>query len=306
MREETSPPREPTPTNTPAPYIKLNTPPSVSPIPAGAITPVHHMEHGTVLSCNHTILPSSSPVMPSSPTQNPCLIVSPTEDVILNLPPLTPRSSMSVSPVEATYVRSEVSATVRTQEALHSALTRKLNGGGGDYSEKCDEKERENSAVNRNFSSENDKVTNSNNSSPTQTSSAACHQKSSVNKDSQRIAVDCSNSNNTRVSCNKSDQPANLYTNCDCYMQSCAKCFKNNERNLNNNTNNINNNNVVSVVASHLPSSNTLSVGRGNPRHKLRHQSSSQGSFEGSSSTSPCLSRGKYYSSSSHSSLLAT
>lgn len=297
MREETSPPREPTPTNTPAPCIKLNTPPSVSPIPAGAVTPVHHMEQGTVLSCNHNILPSSSPVMPSSPTQNPCLIVSPTEDVILDSPPLTARSSISVSPVEATYVRSEASTTVRTQEALHSALTRKLNGGSGDYSAECDEKGSESSDVNRSFSSENDKVTNSHNSSPTQTSSVASHQKSNVSKDSQRIAVDCSNSNNTRVSCNKSDQPANLFTNCDCYMQSCAKCSKNNERNLNNNTNNINNNNVVSVVTSHSTSSNTLTVSRVNPCHKLRHQSSSQGSFEGSSSTSPCLSRGKSYAS---------
>nr|XP_008195354.1 PREDICTED: cAMP-regulated phosphoprotein 21 isoform X3 [Tribolium castaneum] len=68
---------------------------------------------------------------------------------------------------------------------------------------------------------------------------------------------------------------------CDCPNQNC-KCAKNQERNFNNNLTNINNNVV---------SSNTLTVSRVNSRNKLRQQSSSQGSFEGSSSNSPCLSR---------------
>ncbi|XP_044264691.1 cAMP-regulated phosphoprotein 21 isoform X2 [Tribolium madens] len=68
---------------------------------------------------------------------------------------------------------------------------------------------------------------------------------------------------------------------CDCSNQNC-KCAKNQERNFNNNLTNINNNVV---------SSNTLTVNRANSRNKLRQQSSSQGSFEGSSSNSPCLSR---------------
>lgn len=72
---------------------------------------------------------------------------------------------------------------------------------------------------------------------------------------------------------------------CDCTAQAaCTQCLKNHERNINNNlSSNINNNNVVS-------SSNTLTVNRAT-RGKLRQQSSSQGSFEGSSSNSPCLSR---------------
>jgi len=37
---------------------------------------------------------------------------------------------------------------------------------------------------------------------------------------------------------------------------------------------------------------NTLSVSRPSSRHKLRHQNSSQGSYD---SASPCLSRGMYY-----------
>jgi encore-like protein len=69
---------------------------------------------------------------------------------------------------------------------------------------------------------------------------------------------------------------------CDCSNQNCVKC-KNQERNINNNLTNINNNVVQS--------SNTLTVNRVNARHKLKQQSSSQGSFEGSSSNSPCLSR---------------
>ncbi|RZB54402.1 cAMP-regulated phosphoprotein 21, partial [Asbolus verrucosus] len=70
---------------------------------------------------------------------------------------------------------------------------------------------------------------------------------------------------------------------CDCSNQNCIKCAKNQERNINNNLTNINNN-VVQT-------SNTLTVSRVNSKSKLRQQSSSQGSFEGSSSNSPCLSR---------------
>ncbi|XP_063918685.1 cAMP-regulated phosphoprotein 21 isoform X3 [Zophobas morio] len=68
---------------------------------------------------------------------------------------------------------------------------------------------------------------------------------------------------------------------CDCSNQNCAKC-RSQERNFNNNLTNVNNN---------VQSSNTLTVNRVNARNKLRQQSSSQGSFEGSSSNSPCLSR---------------
>ncbi|XP_049823795.1 cAMP-regulated phosphoprotein 21 isoform X3 [Aethina tumida] len=68
---------------------------------------------------------------------------------------------------------------------------------------------------------------------------------------------------------------------CDCPTQSCVKCL-NQEKNLNNNVTNINNN-VISA--------NTLSVARSSSRGKLRQQSSSLGSFEGSLSNSPCLSR---------------
>ncbi|KAF5274789.1 hypothetical protein FQR65_LT00372 [Abscondita terminalis] len=69
---------------------------------------------------------------------------------------------------------------------------------------------------------------------------------------------------------------------CDCTNQACTKCYKN-DRNINNNLSSNINNNVVG-------SSNTLTVNRAT-RGKLRQQSSSQGSFEGSSSNSPCLSR---------------
>lgn len=41
-------------------------------------------------------------------------------------------------------------------------------------------------------------------------------------------------------------------------------------------------------------STNTLTISRTNYRGKLRHQNSSQGSFEGSLCNSPCLSRGKW------------
>lgn len=70
---------------------------------------------------------------------------------------------------------------------------------------------------------------------------------------------------------------------CDCLNQNCIKCAKNQERNINNNLTNINNNVVQS--------SNTLTVSRANSKNKLRQQSSSQGSFDGSTSNSPCLSR---------------
>lgn len=66
---------------------------------------------------------------------------------------------------------------------------------------------------------------------------------------------------------------------CDCTNQNCVKCVKV-DKHLNNNVN-CNNNN-----------SNTLSVNRANFKGKFKYQSSSQGSFEGSSSNSPCLSRG--------------
>lgn len=59
-------------------------------------------------------------------------------------------------------------------------------------------------------------------------------------------------------------------------LKSCNKCLMNKEKNINNNINSINNN------------FNNLSVHK-NARGKLRQQSSSQGS----SSNSPCLSRGK-------------
>lgn len=68
---------------------------------------------------------------------------------------------------------------------------------------------------------------------------------------------------------------------CDCTNQNCVKCVKVVDKNVNNNINsNVNNN------------SNTLTVNRANAKGKFKHQSSSQGSFEGSSSNSPCLSRG--------------
>lgn len=67
---------------------------------------------------------------------------------------------------------------------------------------------------------------------------------------------------------------------CESTNQNCVKCAKVVDKNVNNNYN-VNNNN-----------SNTLTVNRVNLRGKFRHQSSSQGSFEGSSSNSPCLSRG--------------
>ncbi|KAF5281814.1 hypothetical protein FQA39_LY05028 [Lamprigera yunnana] len=70
---------------------------------------------------------------------------------------------------------------------------------------------------------------------------------------------------------------------CDCTNQTCTKCLKNHDRNINNNLSSNINNNVIG-------GSNTLMVNRAT-RGKLRQQSSSQGSFEGSSSNSPCLSR---------------
>lgn len=76
---------------------------------------------------------------------------------------------------------------------------------------------------------------------------------------------------------------------CNCVSPNCNRCLKSQDRNFNNNLNsNINNNNVVC-------SPNTLTVNRANMRGKLKHQSSSQGSFEGSLCNSPCLSRGKCY-----------
>lgn len=72
---------------------------------------------------------------------------------------------------------------------------------------------------------------------------------------------------------------------CDCFSQ-CTKCSAGLKDSLNNNN----------VLVSSTHSANTLSVTRANTRHKLRQQSSSQGSFDGSSSTSPCLSRGNCHS----------
>ncbi|CAH0550982.1 unnamed protein product [Brassicogethes aeneus] len=68
---------------------------------------------------------------------------------------------------------------------------------------------------------------------------------------------------------------------CDCPNQNCIKC-SGQDKTLNNNNSNINNN-VISP--------NTLTVVKSTSRGKLRQQSSSQGSFEGSSTNSPCLSR---------------
>lgn len=72
---------------------------------------------------------------------------------------------------------------------------------------------------------------------------------------------------------------------CDCSNPNCIKCLKGQERNFNNNLSSNVNNNVVS-------NTNTLSVTRSNSKGKLRHQSSSQGSFDSNISNSPCLSRG--------------
>ncbi|KAK5647275.1 hypothetical protein RI129_002167 [Pyrocoelia pectoralis] len=91
------------------------------------------------------------------------------------------------------------------------------------------------------------------------------------------------------IACKSSDEAShrrNLRNDrnmCDCTNQTCTKCLKNHDRNINNNLSSNINNNVVG-------SSNTLTVSRAT-RGKLRQQSSSQGSFEGSSSNSPCLSR---------------
>lgn len=68
---------------------------------------------------------------------------------------------------------------------------------------------------------------------------------------------------------------------CESVNPSCVKC----NRNINNNLSGNMNNNVCT-------SPNTLMVNRVNMRGKLKQQSSSQGSFEGSLSNSPCLSRG--------------
>lgn len=73
---------------------------------------------------------------------------------------------------------------------------------------------------------------------------------------------------------------------CDCTNQNCVKCVKVIvDKNVNNNFNS-------NVVNNNNSNTNTLTVNRANLRGKFRHQSSSQGSFEGSSSNSPCLSRG--------------
>uniref|UniRef100_A0A1Y1L854 R3H domain-containing protein n=1 Tax=Photinus pyralis TaxID=7054 RepID=A0A1Y1L854_PHOPY len=87
------------------------------------------------------------------------------------------------------------------------------------------------------------------------------------------------------LSCKGTDEASHRRNRntCECTNQTCTKCLKNHDRNINNNLSSNINNNVVS-------SSNTLTVSRAT-RGKLRQQSSSQGSFEGSSSNSPCLSR---------------
>ncbi|KAI4468669.1 pyruvate dehydrogenase e1 component alpha subunit bacterial and organellar [Holotrichia oblita] len=71
---------------------------------------------------------------------------------------------------------------------------------------------------------------------------------------------------------------------CNCVSQNCNRCLKSQDRNFNNNLSSNINNNVVC-------SQNTLTVNRANLRGKLKQQSSSQGSFEGSLCNSPCLSR---------------
>lgn len=284
MREETSPPREPTP---PLCISIITSPPASSPV------------HSTSLSCrrspsspgsrqnsNMTLSPSLSPGNSSR--------CSPTLLQTSHPPNYHSGSSGTTSPINqkttATVQHTQDNrantkytdnhtdtATVRTQDSF---AYKKINGSQNveinisDVSTRnVSEDDEELCAVTNKISISDNAIKDKNNSSPTVTSN---NQKSCVK------IID----NNFRT---KFEQ--NL---CECFNQVCTKCSKNNERNINNNLrDNINNNNN-NVIVSSTHSSNTLTVSRANTRHKLRHQSSSQGSFEGSSS-SPCLSRGNSF-----------
>ncbi|XP_017778860.1 PREDICTED: cAMP-regulated phosphoprotein 21 isoform X2 [Nicrophorus vespilloides] len=76
-------------------------------------------------------------------------------------------------------------------------------------------------------------------------------------------------------------QETSNVTKCEC----SSSCTRNKERNHNNNISITSHNNNTATV------NTLLTVNRDNVRGKLRQQSSSQGSFDGSSSNSPCLSR---------------
>lgn len=299
MREETSPPREPSP---PLCISIITSPPPSSPVNAtcrrsptspsarhAGMTLSPTLSPGSSSRCSPTTLQASyAPAYHTggggSPTNQKAAVSATVQHQQDNLK--NPSNKFTSNNNNKPDNFNNDTATVRTQDLLNSFACKKLNGGPttqsveisiSDVSARCagevNQVTNDQCAVTNKISVSDPKDTN--NSSPTQTSA------------NQKTCVKIIDSNYRT----KTEQ--NNYI-CDCFNQICTKCSKNSERNINNNLrDNINNNNN-NVIVSTTHSSNTLTVSRANTRHKLRHQSSSQGSFDGSSSTSPCLSRGTH------------
>lgn len=321
MREETSPPREPTPT----PCINLIPSPS-SASPERPASPVAMYNHTSPTLHSPTsprvvLSPRCSPTNNNSSTGSPRPLqqqttpttagspnhsaASPTVDSCSSAVHLS-RSKQNINEASTDGNKYSDTATVRTQDILNSAISRKINGGSAssfaqiavELNAAVNDEDYDDEIVNVAELSE---IYNKTTSSSTEIGAGNVNKTSAVVSDTvlnsslnQKLKPSQTVMNNINNNNTNTRQQDSSYILCDCYKATCARCTKNNNNN-NNSSGNINNN-VTSQQQQQQPhSNNTLTVGRANSgKHKLRHQSSSQGSFDGSSSTSPCLSRGKY------------